>query len=303
MIRTAIFYRTLKNVRPDLRFDAIHKTFKDSVAVKSDFLCPCDLAVIQGWKKNGSSNFHNAFRVKIIDEQFRRKKHVLTIDGNIFNYKSKNVFFRYSIDGVFANTGYYFDNKIDPNRWSHISSVTGCKLKPWRKNGNHVVILLQKDSGWTLGDRSNLDLLRDTVAAVRNYTDRDILVRIHPSDERKRDVYLREADVLGIEVSNKSNIVEDLKDAWCTITYNSSPGAVSVIEGVPTFIMDRDWRKSPAAEVGNVGIKNIENPVMPERQKWIERISMSHFSVQDILDGLLWHRTLQYFENKKEKSR
>jgi hypothetical protein len=297
MITAAIFYRTLKRMRPDLRFEAIKETFKNAAIVKRDILYPCDLAVIQGWNKNnGYSSPHNAFREKIIDHQFKQNKHVLTVDGNIFNYKSKNVFFRYSIDGIFANTGYYFDDKIDPKRWQHIREVTGCNLKPWRKNGEHVLVLLQKDSGWTMNDVTNVKIIQKTISDVRAHTDRKIIIRVHPSDINKIEKYSRVANELGAEVSKNANITEDLKNAWCSMTYNSSPGAVSVIEGIPIFIMDSNWKRSPAAEVGNINIRDIENPSMFDRQPWIEKISMSHFSVRDIKDGLLWHRTLQYFE-------
>lgn len=297
MINTAIFYATLKRMRPDPRFEAIYSTFHNAAVVKKDILYPCDLAVIQGWKKNtGGDSSHNVFRKKIIDHQFSQKKHVLTVDGNIFNYKSKNVFFRYSIDGIFANTGYYFDDKIDPNRWKHIREVTGCKLKPWRKNGDHVLILLQKDSGWTMENVPNVKLLKNLINTIRSHTDRKIIVRVHPTDLRQIDKYVSLCNEFNVEVSSNEHILQDLDKAWCSITFNSSPGAVSIIEGVPTFIMDPDWKKSPAADVGNINIKDIEDPLMPERQQWIERISMSHFSVRDIREGLLWHRTVQYFD-------
>lgn len=297
MISTAIFYRTLKRVRPDPRFEAIYSTFHNAAVVKRDIIYPCDLAVIQGWKKNGSGDsIHNIFRRKIIDHQLSTNRHVLTVDGNIFNYKSKNIFFRYSIDGIFANTGYYFDDKIDPNRWKHIREVTGCKLKPWRKNGEHILILLQKDSGWTMEGVSNLSVLKNTVHSLRRHSDRRIVVRVHPSDLRKMEQYVQVCNELGVEVSRNEHIIQDFHNAWCSITFNSSPGAVSVIEGIPTFIMDANWKRSPAADVGNINIKNIEDPIMPDRQTWIERIAMSHFSVQDIREGLLWHRTVQYFD-------
>jgi hypothetical protein len=299
MFKTVIYHRTLKKIRPDQRFEAIFLSFQNVDLVKKEELRPCDLAVIQGWKKNGSDAPHNVFRQKIIDRQFSLKKHILTVDGNIFDYKSKGTFFRYSIDGIFSDTGYYFDDNIDPNRWKQISKITGCELKPWRKNGEHVLILLQKDSGWTMQNTSNIDVLKNTIAEIRRRTDRKIIVRAHPSDASKVGDYANLCDNLNAEISKKPHITDDLNNAWCSITFNSSPGAVSVIEGIPTFIMDPNWKRSPASAVGNINIKDIEDPIMPSREEWIQKVSMSHFSISDIQKGLLWAAAYEFFKRKE----
>jgi len=192
--------------------------------------------------KSGSSAPHNELRRRVIERQFKHKKHVLTVDGNIFNYLSKNVYFRYSIDGVFANTGYYFDDMIDPGRWNNISKNTGCILKPWRKTGDHVLILMQKNSGWTMKGEHNLSWCLNTINKIKEYTDRRIVVRI------------------------------------------------------PVFIMDLDHKRSPAYDVGNTRLDMLEDPSMIDRTQWIQKISMSHYNIQDIKDGILWNEVLRYFK-------
>jgi hypothetical protein len=258
----------------------------------------CDIAIIQGWVKNNSKGSHNLYRKKIIDNQIANKKHILTVDGNIFNYLVKGVYFRYSIDGVFANTGYYFDNIIDPNRWDAIKNKINYDLKPWRKNGDHIVILMQKDSGWTIGENNNVEWCSSTIDEIRKYTDRKIVVRTHPSDVNVKEKYKILSRSKKVTISNTKDIRDDLKDAWCSISYNSSPGAVSAIEGIPVFIMDKDYRKSHAHQVGNIDISKIETPLMPERREWIQRIAMSHFSIDDIKKGLLWNGVKEYFNEK-----
>lgn len=295
-MRTLVFYRTLKSIRSDERFDAILSSFPGSSAVTNYQIPSCDVAVIQGWYNPDRNKNPSAFRKDIIDKQLSRNRFVLTIDGNIFNYMSKNKFFRYSINGVFANTGYYFDAKIDPARWDYIQRETGCSLKPWRRNGSHVLILAQKDSGWTMSNLRNLNWIKDTILKIREYSDRPIRVRIHPSDFKFKSTYEKELLPFGVQVSTAKSILEDLSDAWCSISYNSSPGAVSAIEGVPVFIMDPNLHRSPAAPVANKSIQYIESPIFPDREEWIKKIAMSHFTVTDIKNGLLWHRTQQYLE-------
>lgn len=300
-MKSVIFYNTLKSNRPDERFEAIRQTFLNCDAMRgyhNKLIPECDLAIIQGWIKKDSKGSHNEYRKRIIENQVAKGKHVLTIDGNIFNYLIKGVYFRYSIDGIFGNTGYYFDKTIDPNRWNEIKKRIGCDIKPWRKNGNHIVILMQKDSGWTMGDVSNVEWCSRVIDEIKKHTDRKIIIRIHPSDIKVQEKYKMLARNKSVTISNSTDIREDLRGAWCSISYNSSPGAVSAIEGVPVFIMDRDCRKSPAFQVGNTNISKIEDPLMPERKEWIQRIAMSHFSVEDIRKGLLWNGVKEYFNEK-----
>ena len=77
-------------------------------------------------------------------------------------------------------------------------------------------------------------------------------------------------------MSSNVSILDDFKNAWATITYNSSPGVASSIEGVPAFITDPDPRISQAYDVGNYDLSKIESPELKERQYWVEKLSM-HF--------------------------
>jgi hypothetical protein len=296
VITSSIFYKTLKSDRKDERFEAIQKTFPNCSVVKNSVWNKCNLAIIQGWSKPGSDTPHNMFRRYVIEKQKNHGGHILTVDGNIFNYLSKNVYFRYSMGGIFANTGYYFDKEIDPNRWLNISKVTGCKLKPWRKTGDHILILMQKSSGWTMSGIDGLKWCTSTIKKIREYSDRDIVIRLHPTDNHLVNGYISNLEKSRVTISRNKSILEDLKNAWCSITYNSSPGAVSAIEGVPAFIMDPDWKKSPVADVGNYDVSMLESPYVIDREAWIQKIAMSHYSIQDIKDGILWKEVTKYLD-------
>jgi hypothetical protein len=294
VIKTCIYYRTLKTIREDDRFKAINLSFPNCSSIKNQNLQTCDLAVIQGWMKPKSNSIHNIFRKEIIEHQIASKNHILTIDGNIFNYLNKGLYFRYSIDGIFANTGYYFNDEIDPTRWKSISKTLNYDLKPWRKTGDHIIILMQKSSGWTM-DADNIEWCLKTINEIRKYSDRKILVRFHPSEKNAKEKFNNKINSQNVFLSTNT-IIEDLRNAWCSITYNSSPGAVSVIEGIPVFITDPDYLKSPVASVGNTDLKLLENPYTPDRTNWIESISMSHFSIEQIEKGLLWDQVSNYFK-------
>jgi hypothetical protein len=46
--------------------------------------------------------------------------------------------------------------------------------------------------------------------------------------------------------------------------------------------------------VANVDLANIENPVMPDRDAWIQRLSMSHWSFDELSNGQCWAHIKTY---------
>jgi hypothetical protein len=251
---------------------------------------PSDLAVMQGWVHADSGNApHLVFRKTIIESQKRIGKHTLAIDSNLFLYrdtKNINSYLRFSLDGVFPTSGNYFTDNVDPGRWQQIKKDIGFDLQPWRSNGNHILICLQRNGGWSMGGLDVIKWCNQTILELKRYTDRPIVVRAHPGDKKVRQ-YLKLSHP-NVSISNKEDILDDFSNAWATITYNSSPGVASAIEGVPVFVTDPNSRHSQALEVCNLNLSMIETPLMPDRQKWIEKISMSHFNFNDLKAGHAW---------------
>ncbi len=257
---------------------------------------PADLAVIQGWVHEDSQRTpHLMFRKQVIDRQRSIGKHTLAIDSNLFLYRdtgnTKN-YLRFSLNGIFPTTGEYFTRTVDPNRWNTIKRNLGIDLQPWKTNGQHILICLQRNGGWSMSKLDVMDWCHNTIKTLVNYTDRKIVVRAHPGDRRAKD-YLK-LNYPNVIISTNPSILDDLKNAWATITYNSSPGVASAIEGVPVFVTDTEPRKSQAYDVANFDLSRIENPLRPERQQWIEKISMSHFNFEELKQGIAWNIIREY---------
>ena len=75
--------------------------------------------------------------------------------------------------------------------------------------------------------------------------------------------------------------MKDLHDAYCVISYNSSPAVVAAIEGVPIFVLDPI--EAPNAEVFNRDIKLIESPIYDfDREAWLRRLAMFHWKLDEV---------------------
>jgi hypothetical protein len=238
---------------------------------------------------------HLNLRKSAIDRQYKNGKRSLVVDSNLFLYVNKTNplhYLRYSFDGVFPTTGFYFDKDIDPSRWIKISRNLNLNLKPWRISGNHILLCLQRNGGWSMGGVSSIDWMNLTIASIRKYSNRPIVVRAHPGDKKIKSILkINHKNVL---LSTKENLVDDLRGAWATVVYNSSPSVASIIEGVPAFLTDTIPQHSQSFDVANTDISNIENPVMPNRQAWVERLAMCHWNFDELKSGEAWQFFKKY---------
>jgi hypothetical protein len=199
---------------------------------------------------------------------------------------------RYSFDGVFPTTGFYFDKDIDPARWTKISKDLGISLQPWRTQGNHILICLQRNGGWSMRGLDVIEWMNTTILEIRKYSRRPIVVRAHPGD-KKIGKYLK-VNHKSVALSIHADLKEDLINAWATVVYNSSPSVASIIEGIPAFLTDPHPQHSQSVAVANTDISRIEDPIMVDRQSWIERLSMCHWKFDELKSGEAWQFFKKY---------
>jgi len=258
---------------------------------------PCDVALIQGFvHDDGKQLPHLELRKQAITQQRNSGKRSLIVDSNLFLYAdpgNTKTYLRYSFDGVFPTTGFYFDTDVDPNRWKKISKDLGLTLKPYRSDGDHILICLQRHGGWSMGGLSTLEWLDHTINKIREQTlKRPIIVRAHPGDRRIKSML--SLNYKNVFLSEKEKLVDDLKGAWASVVYNSSPSVASLIEGIPTFVTDPTPQHSQSFGVANTDLSQITQPQLPDRQQWIEKVSMCHWNFDELKSGEAWQFFKKY---------
>jgi hypothetical protein len=266
-------------------------------------LVEADVAMMVGWVHEDSAETpHLIFRKQIIDDQRKKNKKVLLADSNLFLYKDKSNphhYLRYSYNGIFPNTGEYCDQDIDPNRWKNLSQNIGISLKDYRTNGNHILLCLQRNGGWSMGGFDVVDWTAQTIKELRKYTDREIVIRAHPGDKKSKN-YLSPNNLIkkigflkGVRLSRDGvDLLGDLKHCWAVVNYNSSPAVGAAIEGFPVFVTDPE--RSQCKEIANTELSKIENPELPNRQQWAERLAMFHWNFNEIANGECWAHMRKY---------
>jgi hypothetical protein len=258
---------------------------------------PSEVAFMLGWvHEHGKRSPHLIFRKNILDQQTVTGGRTIIADSNLFLYKNiKNpkTYQRYSYDGVFPNTGEYCDQDPDPARWQQIKQDIGLDLQPWRKQGNHLLVCLQRNGGWSMSGISTVDWAMQTIRTLRQYSTRPIRVRSHPGDKGAgidcarilKLCAIAGLDQVGLSQPG-SDLVSDLHNCWAVINHNSSPAVGAAIEGIPVFVTD--LANSQCADIANGDLKNIENPDMPDRQAWVERLAQFHWCHEELVNGTCW---------------
>lgn len=259
-----------------------------AIMVEGHETVSCDIAVIQGWV-NSKAGAHLRIRSNAIDRQRAEGKHIVVIDSNLLGFLAPddfNRYLRYSLDGIFPTTGYYFDREIDSSRWTSVKARYGFVERDWRTSGDHILVCLQRDGGWSMGTKSVPKWLDETLAQLRTHTDRPILVRPHPGNQE----IIKQLKITQpkCRISDTKDIREDLEHAWATITYNSSPGVASLLWGVPVWVTDPEPAKSQAWPLAQTQLQDIEQPILADRQSLYNRLAQCHFTSEELVSGLAW---------------
>lgn len=196
----------------------------------------------------------------------------------------RNVTWKVGVNGT--GTGCYNLAQTYSNRAAHL----GVALRPWTGQGSEILIAVQRsDSQQWVGQCSMQTWLEQTIQTVRTVTDRPIAIRCHPRQKIAVPQCCR-ADI-PIQVPgtyDDFDFVQGLVDIWAVINHNSGPGCQSIMSGVPAFVD----RSSLAWPVAAGRLQEIETPRRPDRQRWLEQISHSEWTVDEIITGQPLHRLL-----------
>ena len=251
-------------------------------------IVPARLAVILGWVGTKIRGAHIQLRRDVIDHQRVSKNLIMPIDGSCFKFvDDHSQFLRYSLDGVFYNRDRYANANSTVSKWSQIQQVLGLRLEPWRAQGDHVLVCLQRDGGWSMKGTDMTAWTVNTVRRLRELTSRPIVIRAHPKHRIDLSVL---SDLTGVRQSlHGTDLTQDLAGAWAAVFYNSSASVAAVLAGIPVFATDDDcvaWR------MANPDLAQIEDPKMPAREQWLYDLSAAHWTDAESRSGAIYRHFL-----------
>lgn len=135
----------------------------------------------------------------------------------------------------------------------------GVELKPWRKDGKHILIVPLTGAVADFYQIDAKNWLADTAQKISKHTDRNVLVK----------------------AKGEGNIQEALRDCWCVVTHSSNCAVDALLEGVPVVTLGES-----AAEPVSWNLEDIERPYWPERENWAFGLAWHQWRLDELRSGL-----------------
>jgi hypothetical protein len=213
----------------------------------------------------------------IWDYYRKTNRNVIVLEVGSIN---RNITWRVGLNGINRDS-YYNSYNCNADR----ATSLGLTLKEWRNNGEYILICCQHDKSlqWRGKPETTVWLL-EQIEQIRKYTDRPIIIRPHPRcslkpfNQPKNVVIQDPKKVTGTYDSYDLNF----SNIWLTVNYSSNPGIESIINGVPVYTD----AISLAYDVSIKELSNIETPLMPDRQSWLNRYAWTEFTLDEIQQGI-----------------
>ena len=168
------------------------------------------------------------------------------------------------------------------------SNLLNLEVKPWRTDGEYILIAGQHDKSlqWQGMPRMS-NWVIETISEIRKHTDRPIIFRPHPRcplahiEKEFKNVYRQEP-------RHVTNTYDDFDmgfdNVWATISYSSNPGIHSCINGVPAFVSTHSLAYDVANDIDF--LHHIEQPLMPDRTQWLNDYAHTEYTIEEIAAGL-----------------
>ena len=155
-----------------------------------------------------------------------------------------------------------------PERWERL----GLEIKPWRKDGSHILVCPPDETYGQLWGLDHRKWLQDVRGVLERATDRQVVVR-HRSKAG----------------SATEPFAAALQGAWALVTCTSNAAVEALLAGVPVFCT----RPCAAYMMGTPVLAEIEYPAMPDdRERWAWNLAAAQWTLLEMADGTCW-RDLQ----------
>lgn len=150
-------------------------------------------------------------------------------------------------------------------------------IKPWAKNGRHIVIAGLSAKGAVGSGMRPLAWEHETIARLRQLTDRPIVYRPKPSWRDARPI---EKTIFS---PSEQPIEEVLQGAHALVTLHSNAALDALAAGVSIYAQEG------LSSVMSTPLEEIEKPRRPDdREQFFADVSYCHFTRQEIATGMVF---------------
>lgn len=270
---------------------------------------------------------HKFLRSKISSYEFiiRSGKPKLVVESSMFR-SIKTEALKLGILRLGWNSYQYhnadFNNtNSPPDRWNFLQKKYSIDVNEWKTDGEYILFTLQKPGDSSLQDitlnreyNGYWGWVEKTAKEIRKYTDRKIILRPHINQQdRGYAICSKIAEKIkncsvsenyhwhkSMGASGGSGLQQDLKHAWCTITYNSLSSVESVLAGVPVIVLHKGAMTYPVAHHSLKDIENLNRNI--DISQWLYDSAYTSWTYEELRSGKAWDHLRPRYSFWKNKT-
>lgn len=180
------------------------------------------------------------------------------IDRGFFKPAHFDGYYRISMNGM--NPEYVPDIASSSKRFDALN----LKIKPWRKDGKHILFCPPSNPVKWFDDVPP-GLVESKLGELRANTCKEIIVRTK---------------------ADKKPIEEDFKDCWAVVTYSSNVAVDALLNGIPAIC----FGKHPVKGWNGLVVSDIESEKLTQsnRQELFNYLAWQQFTLPEIEQGWPW---------------
>jgi hypothetical protein len=209
-------------------------------------------------------------------------------------------------DFYYIDTGYFGNEKTasNPNGWKLWHRIVKNNLQhgeiiprpddrfkrfektfnPWKKTGRTILVAAPDEKPCKFYGITKDDWVEQTVATIKQYTDRPVVVRERAAKRIDRIA----TDTLQAALDN---------DVYTLVTYNSNAATEAIFHGIPAFTMAPSNAASP---VSLNDLSQIDTPYYPDKDKlyaWACHLAYGQFHINELKNGSAKIKLEKYYGN------
>jgi hypothetical protein len=146
------------------------------------------------------------------------------------------------------------------------------KFTPWKRDGRKILVAAPDEKPCKFYGITKEEWIKQTVATIKQYTDRPVEVRERAQKRIDRTVN----DTLQTALDN---------DVFALVTYNSVAAIESIFYGVPAFTLAP---ANAATPVALQDLSQINSPYYADQDKlyaWANHLAYGQFHIKELKDG------------------
>lgn len=281
----------------------------DKITVDFDYgyrYSQCDIAVLFGSWKPREKQTHQV-RTEIVN----KAPNFVVIETPLLKRTTSedNTYYRVGVNGYLSRDAVWAKMK-DTEAQVKLDSYN-INWAGWQHNQSGPIIFsLQLPGDASLRGTDIIEWAFVTITKLRQETDKKIILRGHPlASEKSLGDYMlikRKCDKANIKnvefVDGQTKLWKDqIRTAYCTITYASGMAVDSVLSGIPTIAVDAG---NFAYGISSNNVRQINNLKLVDKQvihKWLLNMVKCQWSEKEMFDGTTWKYLKSWFIQEEEK--